>query len=301
MSKRTISALCAIGAGCLWGMMGLLVRRLSAAGLSSLDICFCRALITLIVLSAVLLFTDRKAFRVRPCDLWIFVCNGLISMVSFNYCYFMTMSLTSLSVAAVLLYTAPVFIMLMSALLFGEKLTGRKLSAAAVAFTGCALVSGVVGGAVKLSVVGLLYGLGAGMGYAMYSVFSRCAIRRGYGSATISLYTFAVAAVTTFFIADRGLCFAVVTESLPSFGVIVLLTLTVTLLPYLLYTRGMQGLENGTASILAAIEPVVATLMGTLVFKERLGIWNVAGIALVLLSIVLINMGETKAGTKAAE
>ena len=291
MKERNISALCVIGAGSLWGAMGLLVRRLNAAGLSSLDICFTRALTTFIFLALVLLFADRGAFRVRLRDLWIFLCNGLISMVSFNYCYFMTMSLTSLSVAAVLLYTAPVFVMLLSAVLFGEKLSRRKIAAAAVAFAGCSFVSGIVGGAGRLSAAGILYGLGAGLGYAMYSVFSRCAIMRGYGSATISLYTFLTAAIATFFIADRERCLAAVTQSLPSALVILLLILAVTLLPYLLYTRGMQGLDNGAASILASIEPVVATLLGTLVFKEKLGVWNLAGIALVLLSIVLINGG----------
>lgn len=300
MSKRGISALCVIGAGSLWGMMGLLVRRLSAAGLSSLDICFLRAATTMVLLAAVLLFVDRSAFRVRLRDIWIFVCNGLISMVSFNVCYFKTMSLTSLSVAAVLLYTAPVFVMLLSAPLFGEKLSLGKAAAAAVAVVGCAFVSGIVGGGAKLSAAGLLYGLGAGLGYALYSVFSRYALRRGYSSATISLYTFVTAAAATFFIADRELCFGVLTDSLPSFFVLLLLIVAVTLAPYLLYTKGMQGLENGTASIIAAIEPVVATLLGTVVFKERLDVWNVLGIVLVLASIVMINAGEKKTSSPAA-
>ena len=63
----------------------------------------------------------------------------------------------------------------------------------------------------------------------------------------------------------------------------------VTLIPHLLYTNGLQGLENGTASILASIEPVVATLVGLFIYSETLGLWNIFGISLVLLSILLIN------------
>lgn len=49
-------------------------------------------------------------------------------------------------------------------------------------------------------------------------------------------------------------------------------------------------MENGTASVLASIEPVVATLVGILIYKEKMNIWNLVGICLVLGSIVLINI-----------
>ena len=70
----------------------------------------------------------------------------------------------------------------------------------------------------------------------------------------------------------------------------ILLVLIVTLFPYLFYTKGLSGVENGTASVLASVEPVVATLAGVVVYKETLNLWNVIGIGMVLFSIVLINV-----------
>ena len=70
----------------------------------------------------------------------------------------------------------------------------------------------------------------------------------------------------------------------------ILLVLIVTLLPYLFYTKGLSGVENGTASVLASVEPVVATLVGVMVYKETLNVWNVVGVGMVLFSIVLINV-----------
>ena len=284
-----VSALLVLTAGCLWGFMGLLVRSTDSLGLGSMETCFLRALVTAAVMLILLLLFDRPALKVRLKDLWCFAGTGIVSMSFFNYCYFKTIMLTSLSVAAVLLYTAPVFVVLLSAPLFGEKLSRRKLLAALAAFLGCAFVSGIVGGAGRLSVSGILFGLGSGIGYALYSIFGRYALERGYGSVTISFYTFVFALVPSSLLADTGSALAALTGDLGQFAFLSLLILMVTLAPYLLYTKGLRGLENGTASILASVEPVVATLLGLVLYSEKLGFWNILGIALVLLSILLIN------------
>ena len=283
------SALFVLAAGSLWGFMGLLVRTLNRVGLASMEISFVRAVITLITMFFGLLIFDRKALKMKIRDVWCFIGTGAFSVSFFNYCYFKTMTFTSLSVAAVLLYTAPAFVMLMSAVLFHERLSARKLAALGLAFVGCAFVSGIVGGAETLSASGILFGLGAGFGYALYSIFGRYALEKNYSSVTISFYTFLFASVSTLFFVDAGEVLATIGSSLQLTAKTVLLVLLVTLLPYLSYTRGLKGMENGTASVLASIEPVVATLVGILIYKEEMSLQNVIGICLVLGSIVLIN------------
>ena len=63
-------------------------------------------------------------------------------------------------------------------------------------------------------------------------------------------------------------------------------------LAYMLYTYGLEGLENGRASIMASIEPVVATLVGVFVYGEALSLTGIAGIVLVLAAIVLLNIKQ---------
>lgn len=304
-SKRTAGRvgcpLLVLAAGSLWGLMGLLVRSLNEAGLSSMEICFVRAIIAFICMLAGLLLLDRKALKIRLKDIWCFVGTGAFSVTFFNYCYFKTMTLTSLSVAAVLLYTSPAFVMLLSAVLFKEKLTRQKAAALILAFAGCCFVSGIVGGAGALSLKGILYGLGAGFGYALYSIFGRYALERNYSSITISFYTFLFAALSSVFFVDSGKVLSTVGSSF-QFGVrTVFLVLLVTLIPYLSYTGGLKGMENGTASVLASIEPVVATLVGILVYHEKMNIWNLLGICLVLGSIVLINIRFGKRNERGSE
>lgn len=294
MSGKKLSAFYVLLAGSLWGFMGVLVRTLNAEGLGSMEICFVRGFVTFVVMLSGLLAIDRKALRIKLKDIWCFVGTGACSVAFFNFCYFKTMTLTSLSVAAVLLYTAPAFVMLMSAFLFKEKLSVKKLAALVLAFLGCAFVSGIVGGAGVLSPTGILYGLGAGFGYALYSIFSRYALMRGYSSVTISFYTFLFSAAATFFFVDAGRVFTVIGQSGILLGKTIFLVLLVTLFPYLFYTKGLNGMENGTASVIASIEPVVATLVGVFIYKEKLNVWNITGICLVLCSIVLLNINKKK-------
>ena len=295
MKKKIGSIVFVLAAGIMWGCMGLLVRPLNDIGLVTMDICFLRGFVTFLVMFAGLLLFDRGALRIRLKDIWCFVGTGALSVSFFNFCYFKTITLTSLSVAAVLLYTAPAFVMMMSFFLFKESMTRKKVAALVIAFVGCVLVSGIVTGSGELNVKGVLVGLGAGFGYALYSIFGRYALQRGYRSITITFYTFLFASLTTVFLVDVSSIINIVgTHSrLGVYGAFMILF--VTLFPYLCYTKGLSGMENGTASVIASIEPVVATLLGILIYKEEMRFTNALGMTLVLLSIVILN-GKVKKG-----
>lgn len=286
---KITSIILVLASGCMWGCMGLLVRPLNKIGLVTMDICFLRGFVTLVAMLAGLLVFDRNALKIRVKDIWCFIGTGALSVSFFNFCYFKTITLTSLSVAAVLLYTAPAFVMIMSSFLFKERMTGRKIAALVIAFMGCVLVSGVVGGSGTLNAKGLLVGLGAGFGYALYSIFGRYALQRGYGSLTITFYTFVFATFATIFAADASSIINIV-ETQPGLSVYAaFMILFVTLFPYLCYTKGLSGMENGTASVIASIEPVVATVLGVLIYREEMTFVNAFGMLLVLTSIVILN------------
>lgn len=134
---------CVLLAGIFWGSMGLFVRQLNAAGLYAIDVMQLRVLASAIFVGLYLLLFDRQKLRLRPRDIWCFAGSGICSLMLFSWCYFTGMQAASLAVMAVLLYTAPVFVMLMSIVFFREKLTGAKLTALVLCLAGCVLVSGV--------------------------------------------------------------------------------------------------------------------------------------------------------------
>ena len=287
--KKT-APLFVIIAGCLWGSMGIFVRGLNSYGFTSLEIGALRVFGALLFLGAGIFLYNKKLLRVKIKDLWCFVGTGIISIVFFNYCYFTTIQLTSLSVAAVLLYTAPVIVTTLSIFLFKERFHKGKLAALLMAFVGCVLVTGVLSEKLTLTTGGILLGLGAGFGYAMYSIFGRYAIQREYESLTISFYTFLFACIGFFPLVDIKHLTACLKPEGKCIGLILGLVLLTTVIAYLTYTLGLTYMEAGKASILASIEPVVATLIGFFLYKEKLSWMTLLGVILVLGSAVIVNL-----------
>jgi drug/metabolite transporter (DMT)-like permease len=282
------SVLCVLAAGMLWGCMGILVRTMNGGGFTSLEVTAFRSLVTAMLMLAGMAVFKRKELKVKWKDLWCFVGTGILSVAFFNICYFTCMHYATLSVAAILLYTAPSFVMVFSYFLFKEKIGRRKLIALALAFAGCVLTSGGLGGT-KLSTMGLLTGLGAGLGYALYSIFGKFAIQRGYSSYTITTYTFLFALVGTVpFLNLRHFVICIAEAGGTNLFTYAALTFMTTVAAYLLYTAGLRGMENGRASIIASIEPVMASLVGFFLYKEAFSIPGIIGMILVLTSCVLV-------------
>lgn len=295
MMKKNKFTIAILAAGCLWGFMGLFRRYMGEAGFSSSNIIVLRCGIAALCFGATLLFTGREQFRIKLRDIWCFLGSGIVSLLFFTFCYFQAMNYMSLSAAAILLYTAPAIVTLFSAALFRERLTAMKLAAVVLAFFGCALVSGLGAGDMALSTLGILYGLGAGFGYAMYSIFARYALERGYSSNTINFYSCLLASIGAALIWGVDGVFGAMTASAGNLALAAGTGVLTCFLPYLLYTYGLTGMETGRASIMASVEPVVATIVGAVVFHESMSALSYAGVVLVLSAVVLLNV---KAGAR---
>ena len=123
--------------GILWGLMGFFRRRLGDMGLDTPGVIFIRCGIAALLFALTIALTEPPSIKIRLRDIWLFIGSGVCSLLFFTLCYFQAMTLMSLSAAAILLYTAPCFVIVMSALLFKEWMDGKKLSAMALAFVGC--------------------------------------------------------------------------------------------------------------------------------------------------------------------
>lgn len=268
-----------------WGIIGLFTRRLSALGLASMEIAAVRLAGAGALMALYYLVRGRWAFRIAPRDIWMFLGTGVLSFVFFNWCYFSCMQASSLAVAAVLLYTAPCFVTLLSALIFKEKLTKPKLAALAVTMLGCVLVTGALGSGGLTPRVALL-GLGSGFGYALYSIFGRFALRK-YEAGQVALWTNICGGAGALLLVDiPELCaHAAPREAvLPALGLIVLSSIV----PLVLYTKGLAMLETSRASIVATLEPVVAAVISMAVFREAAAPAQLAGMALVIGAVVIV-------------
>ena len=292
--RRNIGPLLIILAGIFWGSMGIFVRKLGTYGFTSVQIVAIRITLAALVFSIVLFIRDRSGFRITLRDLPLFLGLGFGSILFFTVCYFTAITIMPLSTAAILLYTSPIWIMLMSMLFFREKLNRVKLIALVLAFAGCVLVSGISGEGITL--VGLLIGLGSGIGYGLYSILGTIALRR-YSPYTVTTYTFLFAAAGSWLVCGPADMMAKFTAAadLPFLLFFCCLTALVTaVIPFLSYTLGLQTVEASRAGILATIEPMVATLIGILVFAEPLTLLSGLGILLILAAVVLLNRKQNQ-------
>ncbi|MDZ7680146.1 MAG: EamA family transporter [Fodinibius sp.] len=275
-----------IGAA-LWGGVALFVDALSQAGFSSLQIVTLRVVCAAVMLTTFLAFKDPTLLKIDLRDSFSFIGTGIFSVVFFNWCYFTAIEEVSLSIAVILLYTGPVFVTIISWMLYDEPLTKRKVGALILTLIGCALVIRLIPlGDQQISWYGLLVGLGSGFGYALYSIFGKHALKK-YHALTVITYTFVFASVVM--LPLNGL--TITPDQLSSiyvWGQVLGLGFFPTALAYLLYTTGLSMVESSRASITATIEPVVATLLGVVVFNELLTVFQVMGIVLVLVAVVLV-------------
>lgn len=278
-----------IAAAVLWGSLGVAGRIAFRFGVTPLEAAFFRAAISSALLLPAMLIADSAALRVRPRDLGLFAAFGLISIAVFFFVYLFAIERASIATAAILLYTAPAFVVILSALVFGEDLSWAKVAAIVLAFAGCVLVvRGYDLRALRLSLPGILAGLASGFTYAMYSIFGKTALRR-YSPFTTLAYALGFGAV---FLGAVAIPAGVVRLSHPPQGwwAIVYLAVVTTLLAQALYLSGLRQVEAGRASLAATLEPVVAAVLGFVLLGEVLDTWQIVGGALVLTAVCAVGL-----------
>ena len=285
---KSFNSFLIILSGVLWGTMGLFVHALSDVfSLTSLQSSSVRLITGAIITSFFVFFYNKKLFKIALCDLWIFLCSGVLSIMCLTVFYFLSInSDTSMSVSAILLYTAPIWVMIFSCLLFKEAFTIKKSLALICAFLGCILIS--LGGDVKMTLQGFIYGLISGIAYASYSIFGKLATKK-YHPFTFTLYSFIFASISIVFVLYFTDGFF---TSTPFSAKTALMFLCVGIftafLPYLLYTKGLSGTEPSKASIMASAEPLSASICG-LFIGEKLTFSVILGMLGIILAIIILN------------
>ena len=193
VDRKLIYILAIVLGASLWGTIGVFSNELEIRGLSAMQVTMVRCIVTVAILFLAILIIDRKGLRIDPKDIWMFLGSGVLGIVTFNVLYFEEVRIgCPLSMVAVLLYTAPLFVLVLSYFIFKEKMGKKKIVAAVIAFAGCALTAGILGSGGDFNFTGFLMGIGSGFGYALYTIFSKFALKK-YNPLTLTFYTFLLA------------------------------------------------------------------------------------------------------------
>ena len=275
-------------AGILWGSIGLFIRWMADAGASTADISFLRMAFAFVILLVVtLIHSGRSAFRVSGKTIFFSAMLGLVCHGVYNVFYSWAVVRAGVTVSAVLLNVAPVFTAILSALCFRERITRFKCFALVVNVVGC--VFAATGGqftAETCSVSGILFGVAAGLCYALTAIFGRFAGERS-DPFVISTYSYLFAALFLAVFTRPWAASAMLTPTVLGLGF--LYALIPTAIGYLFYYQGVQQIrESSKVPVLASMETVTAAVLGALALGESLSILHYLGIAIVMVSIVLM-------------
>ena len=288
-NKELIGSVQVLLAGLCWGFQNVYVKLLASYGLSTKEIGLIKLLIASVCFVTVLLVTNRNLFRINIRDIWMFIGTGIVSVTLYNLFGFYTAIEGGVGIAGVLCYTSPVFIMIMSAVFFKERITLLKIAAIVLTVCGCVLVAGIVGSGYKFSSIVIVTGVLSGLFYGLYTIFGRFALAK-YQPLTVTTWTFVLALIGSLFYGNvPGVVSCAVAHPQVIVWGIALGALGAAL-PYTLYTLGLSKIESGKAAILSSFELVVGAVVGLVLFNEPFDLQKLAGMLQIICAIVLLNI-----------
>ena len=264
----------------LWGIVGVLTTGVLQEGVAALEIAFWRALIAgAIFLIHGLLRREVKLEKSK--DTAILVGFGFLGVTIFFSAYNMAIEQGGISLAVVLLYTAPFFVVILARIFLKERITLRKSLAVFLVLLGVSLVAiGGTGAGIQVTSGALFWGLVAGFGYGSYYIVGKVLLQR---HTPLGIYAI------SFPIGALGLLPFVqfAPKSLYAWGFILLLAFFSTYLSNLIYMIGLKNADASKAVLVASLEPVIAAILAAIFFGELFGPLGLVGAALVVLASVV--------------
>lgn len=278
-------------AGILWGTSGIFVHYLAPYGFTSLQMTFFRSIVSCACMSLFVLIYNRHLFQVSLKEFLLFAGSGISFFLTAS-CYFYSMQATSISTAVVLMYTAPIFVMIYSVIFLNEKLTPIKTLAVLIMLTGCTLVSGVIGG-LKFDLMGIIVGFMSGIAYSAYNILTKIQMKNNSNPLSATLYCFFFAVlIGVFSCRVSNIPQSIATAPHLTLPLVIGMGLLTCISPYFLYTLALKKIPAGTASSLGIIEPMAATLFSIVLFNEPLSKASLCGIVLILGAVFIFSKSD---------
>jgi len=281
-----------VAASVLWGSMGIFAKLAYGFGISPVTLIALRLVIGFATLFVILSVFHRSSFDVRRVDVGWFLVLGVFAVTLQRLTYFYTIDFTTPTVAAILFYTYPVFVVLLAAVFFGERLVFWEFVAMVLTFVGVAFVVRVYDvAALHVNFLGIVLGLVASLLFVLYFMLVR-RLRRKYAGWALVFYGEGVGTLAML---------PVLFVSFPEmvgfpwelWVLIFVIAWFPSILAYLLYSTALKYVK-AKGSILSVIEPLSAAVFSAIVLGERLEGLQVFGVVLALLGVVLL-LGLRKA------
>lgn len=288
-------------AGILWSTLGLFGNMLMERGLSSEQVAFTRLFIGFIVLSLYSLIRRPEVLKINLKCLLYCGAIGIICQGLFNKCYFKAVEVTGVSIAAVLLYTSPLFLAVFSKIVYKEKMTRAKIISLILCCIGA--IMAVTGGVLDLKEIntyGIIMGIMAAITYALMPIISKNALKE-FSSETILIYGFLFGAIFMIPSAKPVEMIGFVTD-MNVLPYMILLGVFPAAMAYIFYAEGIaRGCELSIVGVVASVELIAASIIGWTVVGEVFTIGKAIGVAIMFVSAFTAVAGNKEVETEVVE
>ncbi|AMK12010.1 MAG: DMT family transporter [Pseudodesulfovibrio sp.] len=277
----------------MWGLIGVFTKFVLSQGVGALEIAFWRAMFGWVFFFTHALLAGQA--RAHRSDLPALFGFGFICVTLFYGAYQVAIRDVGMALAAVLLYTAPAWVALLSRLVLKERMTMVKALCVGMTILGVACISLgpklMSGTAIELNAVGLGAGLLSGFTYALYYIFGKKFLYR-YPTPTIFVYALPFGALLLLPFIDFT------PKSAETWLMLAGMALVTSYGAFSFYYAGLKRMDATFASIVATFEPVVAAVTAFLLFGEKFSMLGYAGSTLIIgavLMVVMVRPGAEKA------
>lgn len=272
-----------IGSMLIFGTLGVVRRYVP---LSSAMLALCRgALGSVFLLLFVLVRGGKLKLPERKATLWLVLTGAIMGL---NWMLlFEAYSYTTVAAATMCYYMQPTIVILLSPLVFRERLSGRKLACAAAAIVGMLFVSGVLSGGIGQvrDIRGIAFGLGAAALYAAVIILNKKVVVEDIYAKTVVQLAGAALVMIPYVLLTEGVPELTLTAA--DIGMVLLVGIVHTGITYALYFGSMQRLKAQTVAVMSYIDPVFALLLSAAVLHESLTPLGIVGAVLIIGSAVI--------------
>jgi drug/metabolite transporter (DMT)-like permease len=273
---------------------GRLASAEGAAGIDPLILAQTRTTLSFLVLLPLLgLRRGWAGLRLSPADFGRCLLLGIFGFVGANYFYYLAIEMTTVATAIILQYVAPVWVLLYMVARGRQRATLRRVGAVGMAVSGVALVVGLAGSEFRVSAAAVVVTQLAALAFAFYNVYGGSLVQR---IDRWQVITYALLGAAVFWaMVNPPWKVAAAGYTAEQWGFLALFAATSMLIPFSLYTAGLQHLDATRAIVTSCLEPVFATLIAAAFLAELLAPLQVAGMFVVLAGSILVQVPERKA------
>ncbi|MDP0506502.1 MAG: DMT family transporter [Fusobacterium sp. JB019] len=280
-----------MGAMLTFSTIGIFIKNID---LSSSEIAFSRGIIgsVFLLITSYILKTNVSVTSIKG-NLKLLVFSGIAMGLNWMF-LFEAYKYTTISIATISYYFAPIFVMIASPLLLKEKISLKKVICICLAMIGMLMIVGTnksSSGNVEYNhLLGIFYGILAAVFYASVIISNKFIINISPGDRTIVQLFVAAIMLIPYILLTTGFNFG----SLHGISLYSLLFLGIihTGLAYTIYFSAIKNLKGQTLAILSYIDPIFAVLISTLFLKESLGIFQIIGAVLILGSTFISEIND---------